>query len=102
MAKASCKVPYDFWGLSIEQIKGVIKGTGARLTNEEYEHDGMTGRFKLKDVGRYRIVASSRKKLDRALFFIREAARKQEQTPEEAHRISVESLRRKHSRPSFT
>jgi len=98
MSQVSCNVPYDFWGLSIEQIKKIIKGTGARLTNEEYEYDGMTEKFKLKDIGRYRIVAPSEKKLNSALFFLREARRKQTQTQEEAHRIAVESLRRKRSR----
>jgi len=67
-----CKVPYHWWGLSMEEVKKAVKGYG-RLTNETYEYDGMTARPKLVDVGQWHIVAKSRKKLELAIDGIHQA-----------------------------
>lgn len=75
MSRACCKVPPDFWGLSLAEVKKAVKGS-ARVTNEDYEYNGMTEDFDLKDVGKWKICAASSKKLKQALFWISELRRK--------------------------
>lgn len=99
MAKASCKIPYDWWGLTMSEVKKVVRechsGTGARLTNLQYEYRGSHGDFKLKGLGSYRIVANSGKGLRQVLDAIFSYRRKQTMTPKEEDRIAIESMRNK-------
>lgn len=75
MSRACYEIPPDFWGLSLAEVKKAVKGF-ARVTNEDYEYNGMTEGFDLKNVGKWKITAPSLKKLKQALFWIGDLRRK--------------------------
>ena len=79
MAISAYEVPDDWWGLSKAEVERIVKqyrpGTGARLTNEKYDYRGTHGDFELTDVGKFRIVAQSKKGLRRVLTAIRDYAK---------------------------
>ena len=82
MANSTSEVPDDWWGLSKAEVEGIVKqyrpGTAARLTNEKYEYRGTHGDFELTDLGKFRIVARSKKGLRRVLSAIRDYAKTKE------------------------
>lgn len=74
------ELPDDLYGFSIEELRQILlpvrRITRVRLTNREYSYDMLT-KFKVKGItGHWRLVAPSKKKLDRAFFQIKEARRK--------------------------
>jgi hypothetical protein len=72
--KAEMILPDDLFGLSIEEVKQAVKGTKARITNKDYSYDLLT-KFKIKAIGRLKIVGPSKKSVDKAWFWIKEKAR---------------------------
>jgi hypothetical protein len=79
MANSTCDVPDDWWGLTKKEVEQIVKqyrpGTAARLTNEDYEYRGSHEDFQITDVGKFRIVARSKKGLRRVLMGIRDYAK---------------------------
>lgn len=71
----SFELPDDLFGLTIEEIKRAIQGTKARVTNKDFSFD-LLKKFQVTAVGRLKIAAPSKKRLDAARFWIKEAARK--------------------------
>ena len=79
MANSTCDVPDDWWGLSKKEVEHILRQyrpvAGARLTNEKHEYRGAYEDFQITDVGKFRIVAKSKKGLRRALTAIRDYAK---------------------------
>lgn len=79
MANSTYEVPDDWWGLSKAEVEKIVKqhrpGTAARLTNEKYDYRGTHGDFQLADLGKFRIVARSKKGLRRVLTAIEDYAK---------------------------
>lgn len=79
MANSTCEVPDDWWGLTKKEVEQIVKqyrpGTAARLTNEDHEYRGSHEDFQITGVGKYRIVARSKKGLRRVLTAIRDYAK---------------------------
>jgi hypothetical protein len=68
-------VPSDFWGFSISEIRDILakdKWCQARITKETFSYDMLRG-FHITDVGEYKIVAPTSKKLGHAIYLIKKA-----------------------------
>jgi hypothetical protein len=61
-------VPDGFWGLTIDQVRAVIKKVnGAKLTNKTYT---LNNGLHIEGIGPWELKAHSQKALNRALFEI--------------------------------
>lgn len=96
--KAYSEVPYDWWGLSIEEVKKLVTSCGhsVRLTNLKYRYRGERGDFQIDGMTNYRIVATSKKALQRCLTLLHDFKREKEHpTPEQPSIFEKPKTRRK-------
>lgn len=94
-SRPSHRIPDDWWGLGMGRVKQIVKSYGpdAWVTNLVQEYDIPHDRFRIKDVGRDRIVAKSQRHLDRVLGAIRDAVQAEELEQDEVDRITVKAMR---------
>jgi hypothetical protein len=61
-------VPDGFWGMTIDQVKEVIKKVkGVKLTNKSYT---LNNGLHIESIGRWKLKSNSQKALNRALVEI--------------------------------
>ena len=76
--KATCTCPDDLWGFTIEELQNVLKVvktvSQAKLTNRTYSYDAVK-KFQIVGLGKWKLEASSQKKLNLAIDEIKKRIR---------------------------
>jgi hypothetical protein len=93
MAKASCRIPDDWWGLGVGNVTRIVKQCGARVSNLTFEYDPIHDQYRITGIGTYRIIATSEKQLRHVKNAIRQAVQAANVDSKELDRIAVESMR---------
>ena len=76
----SYPVPLDSWGFTIGEIRNILnkdKRLHARITKETFAYNTLKG-FHISDVGEYRIVVPTSKKLHQAIRMILDKKRERD------------------------